>query len=55
MQPGLINSILVKSILLKNKINNLNIKLILLVRNEEEAKKYSEKIIRKYPILYLIL
>ena len=39
MQPGLINSILVKSILLKNKINNLNIKLILLVRNEEEAKK----------------
>jgi len=39
VQPGLINSILVKSILLKNKINNLNIKLILLVRNEEEAKK----------------
>lgn len=39
MQPGLIGSILVKSILLKNKIDNLNIKLILLVRNKEEAEK----------------
>ena len=39
MQLGLIGSILVKSILLKNKIDNLNIKLILLVRNKEEAEK----------------
>lgn len=36
---GLIGSILVKSILLKNKIDNLNIKLILLIRNKEEAEK----------------
>ena len=39
MQHGLIGSILVKAILLKNKTSKLNIKLILLVRNEEEAKK----------------
>lgn len=54
MQHGLIGSILVKAILLKNKTSKSNIKLILLVRNEEEAKKYLEKI-KKYPILYLIL
>lgn len=39
MQHGLIGSILVKAILLKNKTSKSNIKLILLVRNEEEAKK----------------
>lgn len=43
MQHGLIGSILVKAILLKNKTSKSNIKLILLVRNEEEAKKYMEK------------
>lgn len=36
---GLIGSILVKSILLKSKKENLGIKLLLLVRNKEEAEK----------------
>ena len=36
---GLIGSILVKALLMKNKKENLNIKLFLLVRNEEEANK----------------
>ena len=39
---GLIGSILVKSILLKNKMSNLNIKLILLVRDIENAQKIYE-------------
>lgn len=36
---GLIGSILVKAIVLKNKQENLNIKLILLVRNKEKAEE----------------
>lgn len=35
---GLIGSILVKAILLRNKLKNSNIKLVLLVRNQEEAQ-----------------
>ena len=36
---GLIGSILVKAIILKNKKEKLDIKLILLVRNKKEAEK----------------
>ena len=36
---GLIGSILVKSILLKNELENTNIKMVLLVRNKDEAEK----------------
>lgn len=36
---GLIGSILVKSILLKNKLENTNIKMFLLVRNKDEAER----------------
>ena len=40
---GLIGSILVKALIIKNKTCNLNLSMILLVRNKEEAEKIFEK------------
>lgn len=51
MQLGLIGSVLVKAILLKNEISKLNTKLILLVRNQEEAEKIFGK---SEQIMYIV-
>lgn len=48
---GLIGSILVKALIIKNKTCNLNLSMILLVRNKEEAEKIFEK--NKY-ISYIV-